>query len=349
MTESGSLNIYTDISAIRHNINAIKGAASGCEIIAMVKAECYNHGLETALYIENDVAAFGVCTVKEGIELRKLGVKKPIKVSVFFDDELRLVKRYNLTPIAGDLKSLENIGRLGVNADIKINSGMNRLGFDFSEVGELVKSVVKNKVRINEIATHFAFSDMKNLERQRTIFDKSCRIIEATLGEKKKHTGGSVAADFGGRFLYDGIRAGLALYGYGNKGSTLPLKKAMRVTARVAAVRNVKKDESVGYSGLYTADKDVKIGIVRAGYYDGVPRFLRGARVFINGKTARIVGNICMDLFFILLDEVDARVGDEVLILGEPNDAEYLAKFGNTISYEVLTGFKGRITRKYIK
>lgn len=315
----------------------------------MVKADCYNHGFELVDEIESLVDGFGVCTVEEGKTLRKRGINKSIRVAGFFHEETGDLVKYGLIPMAGDFASLMDIKDSNIEADIKFNSGMNRLGFDTEDIPEIKGILSNSKLKVKSLDTHFAYSDIDNLNRQKDLFLRQCGEFSRLI--HPKNAGGSALLIYPEEFAFlDEIRVGIALYGYMPVESELPLKQAMTVSAPVFAVRTLKRGDKLGYGGLYSADKDVKIGILRIGYYDGLPRAAKGAEVLINGKKTWIIGNVCMDFCFVNLDGIEAKVGDNAEIIGSGCDANKLACHCGTIPYEILMAFKGdRANRILIK
>lgn len=333
-----------------NNIQKIRGRIGARKLTAMVKADAYNHGIATALYIEKAVDNFGVSSSQEGEYLRKLGIKKQIKVVGFVSEEWHKATTFSLIPVVGDIACLEILAKTKKEfaIDLKLDSGMNRIGINnYEDLASAIK-IIKNNKNINlvGIASHFSYTDCSNMLVQAERFDKYCVIIENELGLKSKNVAASTALLYGERFLYDEIRAGIAMYGYMPiKTNELALQKAMSITAPIISIKIVKRGERIGYGGLYCAEKDVKIGIVRGGYFDGISRSAQGLTVFVNGEKTFLIGSICMDLCFVLLDDIVAKVGDEVIVLSEENDAFEMAKKCNTIPYEIMTSFKGRIKR----
>lgn len=318
----------------------------------MVKADAYNHGMLLCKDIENLIDCFGVSTTKEGIYLRETGIEKPIKVVAFERAYISDAATYNLIPVIGDMWTLRALSKINssFNIDLKIDSGMNRLGvnnhFDLYEMINLIKS--NNNIVLNSLFTHFSFNDYKNMLSQANRFKKYADTIEEELGSLSKSVCASAGLRYGEEFLFDEVRAGLAMYGYMPNGfQGISLRKAMSVSIPIITVKEVKKGEKIGYSGLYVADKDVKIGIIRGGYYDGINRRASGCRVFVNGIETKLIGSVCMDLSFVLLDGIKAKEGDDVILIGEENDAYELSKYCYTIPYEIMTSFKGRIKRVY--
>lgn len=319
----------------------------------MVKADAYNHGMLVAKYIEDMVDSFGVSSCSEGVFLRNIGIEKPIKVVAFVANEMQEAIAFDLIPVIGDRESLFLFALKNekINVDLKLDSGMNRIGFNaYNDIHRVIELLKDNKnIHLNSLATHFSFSDYKRMHNQAERFKHLCAFFEKVFGYIPKNASASSGLIYDDEFLFDEVRVGLILYGYmpDNSLHKLNLRKAMSITVPIVAVKKVKEGEKVGYGGLYTAPKDVKIGIVRGGYFDGINRFATEFKVYVNGKMTKLVGSICMDLSFVFLDDIDAKVGDEVIILGEENDAYELAEHCNTIPYEIMTSFKGRIKRIY--
>jgi alanine racemase len=318
-------------------------------LTAMVKAEAYNHGMLLTKYIEDDIDCFGVSTAQEGIALRELGIKKPIKVTGFVAEELQQAVTFNLCPMVGDLATLEKVAvqypQTGI--DLKLDSGMNRMGINELETVKAAAEMIKNnRLKVCSLSTHFAHSDFDNILIQAKRFEKYCSIIEEKTGILPKNASASSGLMYGARFLYDEVRTGLIMYGYmPNRSQAFCLRKAMSVTAPIICIKNVRAGDKVGYSGLYVAEKDGKIGIIRGGYFDGISRAASGFKVLVNGCFTRLIGSICMDLSFVILDGISASEGDEVVLLGEENDAEAMAAHCGTIPYVIMTAFKGRMKR----
>ncbi|MGN1227810.1 MAG: alanine racemase, partial [Christensenellales bacterium] len=214
---------------------------------------------------------------------------------------------------------------------IKIDCGMHRLGFndieDFKKALHIIKKC--KSIKLAGVFTHFAESNETYYIEKKQIFDKYLRLCPANI---IKHCSNSLASRFNS-LQYDMVRVGLSLYGYGES----KLKKVLQVKSKVISVRKVKGGEYIGYSGGYKCDKDCIIATVFLGYYDGINRKLSNkCFVKINNQNYKIVGNICMDMFMVLVDET-VKVGDEVIVF---DDADYWAKIIDTIPYEILTSLK---------
>lgn len=319
----------------------------------MVKADAYNHGMLLCKEIQSQVDSFGVSSTKEGILLRELGIKNPIKVVAFEKEHISDAAFFNLIPVVADVETLKVLVRYNkkFEIDVKIDCGMNRLGvnniFDLYEILRLLKA--NENIKINSLFSHFSFDSYEKMLEQSNRFIKYCNLVEEEFGKLSKSISASSGLCYGEKFLFDEIRAGLAIYGYMPNGTKeLKLRKAMSITVPIVAIKEVKKGDKIGYSGLYIANKDVKIGIIRGGYYDGISRQASGFKVFVNGQETELIGSVCMDLSFVLLDNgIKAKEGDNVILIGEENDIYDLAKHCKTIPYEIMTSFKGRIKRIY--
>lgn len=303
---------------------------SGKKIYAMVKSNAYGHGMkEIVTQIEPYVAGFGVINVDEGRAVRKL-TKKPILVCSKVQD-FRACKRLNLDVMIEDEADLHHALKSGLkdNLNLKINCGMNRFGAK-SELAlkQIDDFLMENDVKLKTIYTHFPrtenkFETKKNYARfleLRKMISQNAPIC----------FGGS--GIFGYDFDFDILRLGIGLYGYGNKN----LKPVMSVRSHVCKIFFAKKGEFVGYGKKYRVKADGFFAVVPVGYGDGLRRDLSGKFcVKIGEKKFRAVGNICMDAFFVKVDE-SVKVGDEVEVMGNAQD--FAGKCG-TISYEILTGF----------
>ena len=318
-------------------------------MLAIVKSDAYNHGIRTAVFIEYIVDGFGVSSTAEGVYLRELGIKKTIKALVFTAEERQNAGAFDIIPVISDIDTLIKVlhRQPSIKADIKIDSGMNRLGLKTQEDMSKLKGLVKKyeNFKINSFHTHFAFSDYQKMCEQSKKFEELCQTVDKDIKKSACASGGLA---YGKRFVYDEVRAGISLYGYmPMKNSFLPLSTALSLTAPILDIKIMKKGDLIGYGGLYKANKGDKIGIIRGGYFEGISRMARGWKVFVNGVQTQLVGSVCMDLSFVLLNGIDAKKGDEVIILSNANNAEELATHCGTIPYEILTSFKGRAKRIY--
>lgn len=329
------LRLVTDLQAIRYNVERIK-KKSDKRIYAVVKANAYGHGAAmVAAHTEDLVDGFAVATVNEGIALRNAGVTKPIIVLSFDVNNTGGALEYGLTPCVYTKAHIDALSICGVrHAHLAIDSGMHREGVRPEYAQDILKYAKYRGVSIDAVYTHYACADSIN---------KQNKEFDAVDFDGLRHTS-ATSAYISGLDSYDCLRVGLAVYGYP---SGYGFITALKVTSNVLNVLDVKRGESIGYDLAYTPERDAKIAIVGGGYADGIKRSYSGAEVLINGERVSIVGRVCMDSFSVDVKDVDVKVGDEVVIIGDGLTAETFAKKANTIPYEVLCGFDTKRARRY--
>lgn len=356
-------NIAYNMSNIRKAIN------KKTKIMAIVKADAYGHGAievaKTALY--NGADWLGVAIIDEAIELRKNNIFEPILIlGHTIEHKLLQVIKYNITQtvfsydmakkLSDEAKKIEKT----VNIHIKIDTGMCRLGFlpNDKTIDEII--AIKNLpyINITGIFTHFATADIKDKTFAKEQFKKYMEVIkkleENGINNLIKHISNSGAILDLEEYRLDMVRAGIILYGMYPSNEVLKnisLKPAMSLKTHISYVKEIEENVSVSYCRTYFTSKKTKIATIPVGYADGYSRILSNkARVFINGKYANVIGNICMDQFMIDVTHIpNVKEGDIVTLMGENIKAEELANLQNTINYEVVCNIGKRIPRVYIK
>ena len=316
------------LSVIRKNL-----AAFNKPIAFMVKANAYGHGISIVESVEDRVTAYGVATEEEGAKLRAL-TKKPILITAPYYKNAALASKYALTCLVGDkkqIKALSDASRFAV-AHLKVDSGMRRFGS--TTVNDTVENCLYARslgnVCIKGIATHF--SSPQALAKESSRFDRHVSAAENVCGRLLRHASASSTALMTD---YDMLRIGYSAY-----------VGAMKVYSSVAAVKTLKKGDTVGYGEKYVADKPMKISVVYGGYADGIVRGCIGYEVTINGKKHAIVA-VCMDVF--IVEGGECKVGDDVIIIGGERDFRKMADLLDTIPYELYVGFTGRCKLTYEK
>ena len=297
------------------------------KVCLMVKSNAYGHGLETVVKIVDKVVdAYGVVNIEEALEVRRLTGKKVI---IFAPVKDYLTCKENKIEFMVDseeaiLEALEcgckNLLHLAINV------GMNRYGVKSEIALKSIYNLLKvKKVKLRSIYTHFPRTENKSATKKQY---KKFTTLTKCFGDKLPISfGGSNVHQY--NFNFDMIRLGISAYGYGDK-----MKKVLSVKSKIVKINYVCKGEYVGYGKKFFVGKNMFVGIAPIGYGDGLFRNLSGKfKVKINGKFYSSVGNICMDCFFVKIDE-SVNIGDEVEVVF---DADYLAKILKTIPYEVLT------------
>lgn len=356
--------LEVNLNALINNLNVYKSyLPKETGVIAMVKAFSYGSGsTEVASLLEKQqIDYLAVAYADEGVALRKDGIQTKIMVmnpdAVDFDRMLE----YRLEPEIYSLQILqqliEKIGQQEMNVHIKLETGMNRLGFVESELEELIAVLHQHKnIHVKTVFSHLAASEDEQLDsftkEQISIFKRlSESIITSFNYPIKKHLLNSSGILRFPEAHYDYVRLGIGLYGVDSSATIqeklLPIGK---LKTRVAQVKQVPKGETIGYSRKGVAEKDLKIGILAIGYADGYDRrFGNGTgEVFIAGQRAKIIGNICMDMCMADISHIDdVHEGDECEIYGKEIPIIEQARKIGTISYELLTRISSRVKRLY--
>ena len=363
-----------NLAAIAENLKFIKSKTSA-QVLAVVKADAYGHGLINVAKAAEKAGAdwFGTALLEEGIALRNNGITKPIiswltpigedfKTAINLDIDLSLSSIELLNEIILVGKSINKVPRV----HIEIDTGMNRGGFgdDWGLLlPEIVKAVKANEIKAIGIWSHFARADEPNEVMNKTQLDvftqKVKQLNDAGVSPEFIHIANSAASLSNEAAHKNIIRWGIGLYGLSpdvlNMGDSksLGLKPAMKLFAKLQLVKAVKAGQSVGYGGTAITKSDTKLGVVTLGYADGVPRNANNsAGIFVAGKRAPIIGRVSMDQFVVDLGaDSSAKTGDEVIVFGDGSQGEYTidewAKACGTINYEIVTRIGVRVPRIY--
>ena len=363
-----------NLLAIADNLKLIK-SKTNAQVLAVVKADAYGHGLIQVGKVAEDAGAdwLGTALLEEGITLRNSGIKIPIiswltplgedfNTAINLDIDLSISSTELLTEVISAGKLVKKIPRV----HIEVDTGMSRggVGDDWQTfLTELSKAVAANEINIVGIWSHFARADepeeVMNKE-QLTVFEDRIKSASAT-GIKAEfiHISNSAASLTNKSAHKNIIRWGIGLYGLSpdlnNLGDSksLNLKPAMRLKAKLHLVKAVKAGVSVGYGGTAITKSDTKLGVVTLGYADGIPRNTNNlAGVFVAGKRAPLIGRVSMDQFVVDLGINSlAKTGDEVIVFGDGAGGEYTAdewaKASGTINYEIVTRIGSRVPRIY--
>lgn len=366
---------FTAISAYLANESSLnRGAGRGGPsvapgIIGVVKANAYGHGARrVAAALEKAGATMlAVADIEEGVDLRKSGVRAPILVfGALSVSDLDGVFDFDLTPTISSPaagQALQNgAERRGATLryHLKIDTGMNRLGFRHDNLRRTLPELLASKnLVIDAVHTHFGTADEpghKLFDAQRTRFEAACHTLdELGAGPRLRHAANSAALLRDSRVWFDFVRPGLLLYGLVPPplGSTIPLTPVMSLTSRVVALKGVRVGETVGYGGRFTTDRPVTLAVIPAGYADGLDRRLEDhGFVLIRGQRAKIVGAVSMDMLTVDVTDIDGvGTGDEVVFLGSQGDtsidAREMADWIGTIPYEILCRLGSRVERIY--
>ncbi|MGQ0847248.1 MAG: alanine racemase [Sporichthyaceae bacterium] len=363
-----------DLDAISANVRALAGFAPGADLMAVVKADGYGHGLVQAARAARAGGAgwLGVAVLEEALALRHAGVDGPVlcwlaapgedlAAAVRLDVDLSADSTWQLAEIAAAA------GRAGRSARVhlKIDTGMGRAGAAFADWPELVDAAGREQaggaVEIVGVWSHLACADEPNhpsVARQIAAFRDAIAAAErAGLRPHLRHLSNSAGTVAVPAARFDLVRPGISVYGYSpapelGDSAHFGLRPAMTLAARLAHVKRVPAGHGVSYGHTYVTQRQTNLGLVPIGYADGIPRTASGrGPVQIGGTRHHVAGRVCMDQFVVDLGGQDAAPGDEVLVFGpgdggEPTVAEWADLLG-TISYEIVTRIGGRIPRVY--
>ena len=313
-----------DLGNIVYNVKKLKRMTTA-KFCAVVKCNAYGLGaVKVAQAIYDEVDCFAVANAYEAEQLVSAGIDKEIIVLSSFYDGRNFPQNVIFT--AYNMDSANTLINSSRRFAVKVNTGMNRLGFSPDECNRIIKTIPQYK--IHSIFSHF--SSLKRAYEQLLQFNK----VKTTA---LKHICASNFTELSQEYHLNMVRCGMALYGVGVNG----LRQVLSVTGRIINLNTVKCGGYIGY-GDYCVDYDVTVATVDVGYGDGLKRIPDYSTCFLyyNDIPCKILGQVCMDSCMIAIPiGIEAKIGDEIEVIGENNTAEKLAKALNTIPYEVLTSF----------
>jgi alanine racemase len=358
-----------NLNAILHNINYHKSLLkTSTKMMAMVKANAYGLGsYEISEFLQHHhIDYLGVAFADEGVELRKKGITTPIVVMNPEQHSYDTIIQYNLEPEIYSFRVLELFYEAAQKSGhtkeypihIKLETGMHRLGFKENELDDLIQTLHHKNLRVQSIFSHLSSSDVPE-EREFTLkqletFSKNSSYLIKNIGyQPMRHILNSSGITNYTEHQYDMVRIGIGMLG---ESPTPEIQKQLRSSVSfktvISQISMVGNGESVGYSRKYKTNHLTKIATIPVGYADGIPRLIGNlvGNVGVNKTLAPIVGNICMDMMMINVDEVqNVKEGDKVTIFNAKPSLKEFAGYCKTITYEVLTSISPRVKRIYIK
>lgn len=357
-----------NLNAISHNLNFFKSKlAPKTKLMVMVKAFGYgNGGFEIAKLLEHHkVDYLGVAFADEGISLKSAGINVPIMVMNPENTSFSAIIQHQLEPEIYSIKGLKAFLKIAEQKKlknfpihIKIDTGMHRLGFEEEQLSELIAILKGNEtVQIKSILSHLATSDdLKQdafAQSQIALFEQlSTQLINELKIKPIRHILNTSGISNYPDAQYDMVRLGIGLYGISNDEEEQKfLENVGTLKSVISQIRTIEAGESVGYGRRFMADKTTKIATIPIGYADGIRRSWGNevGYVVINGKEAKIVGSVCMDMLMVNVTEIDCKEGQSVIIFGENPTVNLMAKALNTIPYEILTGISQRVKRVFFR
>jgi alanine racemase len=349
------IQAHIDLSALQNNLRVVRRAASS-RIMAVIKANAYGHGLLRAAEALNEAEGFALLDVRDAIALREAGFRQTILLleGFFTADELPLLAEFELSTVIHNTQQLAMLDayprRNTLQVWLKINSGMNRLGFAPEQVPAVMERL-KSHPAVGEITlmTHFSHADepegvAEQLERFKgltTVYRAPRSLANSAAVLRYPATHG------------EWVRPGIMLYGASPFADTsaqqLGLRPVMTLSSEIISVRELKAGDRIGYAGLFRADSAMRIGTVACGYADGYPRHaVTDTPILVNGQRTRTLGRVSMDMLSVDLSKLpDADVGSRVTLWGAGLPVEEVASAAKTISYELLCALTARVPVTY--
>ncbi len=376
-TELEYFRVCANISldAIRDNIEKGRALlAPGTKMMGVVKADAYGHGaVPVAKAIEDLVDAYGVAMPEEGVELRKAGLTKPIIILGYTAPEMaELAIRYDIAMAVFQSEIAEKYNETAkklnkiAKVHIKLDTGMSRIGYLCREesIDDIEKIAKLSHVEMDGMFTHFSKADETDKTFARNQFKKYMEFANALEARgitlPCKHVCNSAGIIDIPEGDLDMVRFGVTMYGmYPTDEVTkerMPVTPAMEVKTHISYIKTLPAGVGIGYSGTFVTEKETRVATLSVGYGDGYPRGLSNmGRVLIHGKSAKILGRICMDQCMVDVTDIpEAKQGDVVTLMGRDGEdfisaEEIGATVGNSFHYEVVCDISKRVPRIYYK
>ncbi len=347
--------VVINLNALRHNLNRVRTLAPRAQVMAIVKADAYGHGITRVAKALSNADAFGVACLEEARQLRTAGIQQPIILleGHYSAAELTEIRALDLDIVVHDVSQVEMLESTRLPQPLrvwlKIDSGMHRLGFLpelFSDVWQRLRNCPSVHADIR-LMTHLASANERNnpmTAEQLKCFADVCGAIN----------GVRTIANSAGIIAFpdthaDWVRPGLMLYGVSplsdSTGLQEGLQPVMTLESKLIAVKRLKANEPVGYGATWRCPEDMPVGVVAAGYGDGYPRHApSGTPVLVNNERVTLIGRASMDMLIVdLRKQPKAKVGDSVVLWGEGLPVEEIAAHAGTIPYELLCGVHKRL------
>lgn len=348
------------LSALTHNYSIARQHGGTASVWAVVKANAYGHGLTVAKHAFEGADGLALVELDNAIKLRQLGWKKPILLleGFFHGDDLTLVQEHQIDVVVHCVEQIEllekekfsDAGKMNVH--LKINGGMNRLGFKPADVPAAYQRLCAVKtVRVVELMMHFANADDEfnpNLPVAEQL--RRFEVAQSNLGNAKLDISlSNSAANLLIPSIKDNwVRAGVMLYGASPNtasAASFGLLPAMTLSSELIGIQEIQEGDAVGYGSRFVANKAMRIGVVACGYADGYPRHAEdGTPILVNGIRTRLVGRVSMDLITVdVTDIADAKVGSPVILWGQGLPIDEVARASGTIGYELMCAVGNRV------
>ena len=351
-----------DLSALESNLHVARRAAPSTRVMSVIKANGYGHGLLRVAEALAETDGYALLDIQDAVQLREAGFRQTILLlEGFFDaEELPLIAEYDLTSVIHNAEQIALLdaypgnrtpGSRKLDVWLKVNSGMNRLGFAPQQVAQAMEQLRRHRaVRDITLMTHFANADeARGVEQPLDLFNQVAADHRVARSLANSAALLRYPATHG-----DWVRPGIMLYGASPfppsdeqrfSAQQLGLRPAMTLSSRIIATQQLRAGDEVGYGGLFRAGHNLRIGVVACGYADGYPRHApNGTPILVDGERCQIVGRVSMDMLYVDLSASPlADVGSRVVLWGEGLPVENVAHAAGTVSYELLCALGRRV------
>jgi alanine racemase len=365
MKESYRCWAEIDRSALRHNAAVVRERIGSAELLAVVKANAYGHGLVgVAEALGDDAQLFGVANLEEAMQLRAALPHPIVILGPALPDERSMIVEPGFIPSISTYEEAQAFNRMAIAAPLavnfKVDTGMGRMGAPEAEAMEVFKKIsALPRIKIHSVSSHLPVSneDAEYTREELSRFGKIVRQFRAEVpGDYKAHVLPSAGVLAFADPVFDIVRAGIMLYGISPLVEFQKLlEPVMTWKTRIALVRDMPKGSSISYGRTFITPRKMRIATLSAGYADGYPRHLsnRDAAVLVRGQRCPLLGRVTMDLMMIDVSEMeDVDVGDEAVLLGRQGNEEIscaeLAERAGTITWEIITRIGSRVRRVFI-
>ena len=346
------IQAHINLSALENNLRVARRAAPSARIMAVIKADGYGHGLLRVAGALSAADGFALLDIQDAVQLREDGYRQTILLleGAFSAEDMALIAQYDLACVihaAWQIALLDAYpGREKLDVWLKVNSGMNRLGFSPQQAASAMEQLRRHRaVRDITLMTHFA-----NADEPRGIAEPLARFNNFAAPYRVARSLANSAALLRYPEAHgDWVRPGLMLYGASSfadvSAQQLGLQPAMTLRSRIIAVQELRAGDEIGYGALFRTEHTMRVGIVACGYADGYPRHApNGTPVLVDGQRAQTLGRVSMDMLYADLSKLpQADVGSAVTLWGEGLPIEEVARAAGTVSYELMCALTARV------
>lgn len=344
-----------DLAAMRHNLNVARTRAPDAKVWAVVKANAYGHGLARGMRAFADADGLALVELDWAIRLREMGWRKPILLlEGFFEPaDLSIVAEHRLQVAIHCAEQIDMIERAHlaspIDVHLKMNSGMNRLGFK-PEVYREAYARLKAIPAIRNISLMMHFANADDAQNQGLPMTEQVRRFRSATEDLpgERSLANSAANLMYPELAADWVRPGIMLYGAtpgAHSAAEFGLRAAMTLESEIIGVQRIAAGDAVGYGSRFIADKPMTIGVVACGYADGYPRHApNGTPIVVDGHRTEMVGRVSMDMLAVDLTGIaEARVGSKVVLWGDALPIDEVAAAAGTIGYELMCALAQRV------